>query len=111
MHYYEGEVFTLGIWKNFEEMEESLSLSELLRLYEIVRKKEQRKYKMHLRAAGADVTVFDDGPVDADRDDSAFMRIAENVEKRAQEGKTEGTQATTQRGGSQFGPGIGFKNN
>lgn len=104
MQYYEAEVFSLGIWKNFEEMEESLTLSELLRLYSVVRKRDMRQYKMHLRAQGADVTVFDDGPVEADRDEDAFKRIQQNVTQRGME------KARNSEGGdSPFGSGIGFK--
>lgn len=103
MQYYESEVFNLGIWKNFEEMEESLTLSELLRLYSTVRKREIRQYKMHLKAQGAEVTVFDDGPQE-DRDESAFERIDKRVRERA------GNQGeNNKREGSPFGTGIGFK--
>lgn len=84
-------------------------MSELLRLYAVVRKKEIRQYKMHIKAQGAEVTVFDDGPVDADKDEDAFTRIAQNIEQRAKGEKSEGNE--TQQGGSQFGLGIGFKSN
>ena len=90
-------------------MEESLTLSELLRLYSVVRKKEMRQYKMHLKAQGAEVEVFDDGPVDANRDPDAFKRIGENIKKRSQEERQKGQDS---EGGqsSPFGVGIGFKN-
>lgn len=85
-------------------MEESLTLSELLRLYSTVRKKEIRQYKMHLRAQGADVEVFDDTPADNTRDPDAFRRIQRRIDEK-------GGNEKKKKGGSPFGVGIGFKSN
>jgi hypothetical protein len=40
-----GEVFLLGNWKNYEELEESLSMPELIQTFKSMQKTEEEKRK------------------------------------------------------------------
>jgi hypothetical protein len=40
-----GEVFLLGNWKNYEELEESLSMPELIQTFKAMQKTEEEKRK------------------------------------------------------------------
>jgi len=53
---YEREVFAeCGAWKNFIDLEESLSLDELLELYEATIERQNRQMKMIAAAWGAEI--------------------------------------------------------
>ncbi len=57
----EGEVFAeCGAWKNYIDLEDSLSLDELMALYETAMKREERMMRMIGSAMGAEFD--DDGP-------------------------------------------------
>lgn len=51
----ESEVFTLGIWKNFEELEESLCISELIALLSIKREQDYDNKKFLAAIQGIDL--------------------------------------------------------
>jgi hypothetical protein len=51
----ESEVFLLGHWKNFEELEENLSIDELNALVEASRKKEEREMRFLAAINGVDL--------------------------------------------------------
>jgi hypothetical protein len=51
----EAEVFTLGIWKNFEELENSLSISELITLLTTKREKDYQDKKFLAAIQGVDL--------------------------------------------------------
>ena len=51
----ESEVFLLGIWKNFEEMEESISLPELINLISTQRDLEYKEQKFLAAMQGVDL--------------------------------------------------------
>lgn len=54
----EREVFCLGIWRNFDEIEENLTLDELNEILKAVRDKEHREFKFFAALKGIDL---DDG--------------------------------------------------
>lgn len=96
---YESEVFTLGVWKNFEELESSLTLNELLELYSSIKKQEMRQLKMHLKAQGANVEVFNDEESkseDKDKPKTAMDFLQETI----------GGSDEDDSGSKQFFPGI-----
>jgi hypothetical protein len=51
----ESEVFLLGHWKNFEELEENLSIDELNALVDASRKKEEREMRFLAAINGVDL--------------------------------------------------------
>lgn len=51
----ESEVFLAGHWKNFDELEESLSINELNALVKALREKEERSMKFHAAINGVDL--------------------------------------------------------
>lgn len=51
----EAEVFLLGQWKNFEEIEENLSLDELQAILEASRDQEYRRQKFAAALKGVDL--------------------------------------------------------
>jgi hypothetical protein len=53
-----AEVFLLGHWKDYDELEETLSMPELLKTLEAQRKVKYRDYKFHAAMQG--VTLPDD---------------------------------------------------
>lgn len=54
---YESEVFAeCGAWKNFIDLEESLSLDELIELYDMSVERQNRLAKVVASALGADVS-------------------------------------------------------
>lgn len=69
----EGEVFLLGHWKNFESLEESLSLNELYQVLESMREKDHSDKKFMAALKGIDLD-------ENKEQDEAF----EEVKRRAQ---------------------------
>jgi hypothetical protein len=78
----EGEVFLLGHWKNYEELEENLSMPELIQTIKAMQKSEADKRKFFASLQGVDLEgeeenkgpSFDDVKrralgITADRDD------------------------------------------
>ena len=55
----EAEVLLLGIWKNVEDLEESLSLPELQAILEASREKEHRQNKFMAALKGIDLDEND----------------------------------------------------
>jgi hypothetical protein len=51
----ESEVFLLGHWKNFDDLESSLSIDELIAAMEASRKKEDRDRKFFAAINGVDL--------------------------------------------------------
>jgi hypothetical protein len=60
----ESEVFLLGKWKNFDELESSLSLEELTALVEFSRKKDYDNKKFMAAINGVDLDEEDDSEND-----------------------------------------------
>jgi len=69
----EGEIFLLGIWKNFEELEDSLSLAELYQLQSSSRDKDHEHRKFAAALKGIDIDEREEA-------EDAFKQ----VERRAQ---------------------------
>ena len=55
----EGEVFLLGHWKNYEELEENLSMPELISTLEAIKKKEHADRKFAASLKGVDIGEFE----------------------------------------------------
>jgi len=53
----EAEVFLLGHWKNFQELEDNLSLEELQATLDAIRKKEEREREFLAALNGVDLTA------------------------------------------------------
>lgn len=51
----EGEVFLLGHWKNYEELEESLSMPEIINTLKSMQKKEYENRKFSASLKGIDL--------------------------------------------------------
>lgn len=63
----ESEIFGLGRWANFEELEENITLAELNTLVEHLRKKEHEHFKFMAALQGVDL--------DKNRKDEAFEAV------------------------------------
>lgn len=50
-----GEVFLLGNWKNYEELEDSLSMPELIQTFKSMQKTEEEKRKFLAMLQGVDL--------------------------------------------------------
>jgi len=50
-----GEVFLLGNWKNYEELENSLSMPELIQTFKSIQKSESEKRKFLASIQGIDM--------------------------------------------------------
>jgi hypothetical protein len=77
-----GEVFLLGNWKNYEELEDSLSMPELIQTFKSMQKTEEEKRKFLAMLQGVDLndSSEEEGPsfddvrrkafgIDASKDD------------------------------------------
>ena len=51
----EGEVFLLGMWKNFEELEENISMPELLNILDSKRRSDHNEHKFFAAIQGIDL--------------------------------------------------------
>jgi hypothetical protein len=60
-----AEVFLLGHWKDYDELESTLSMPELLATLDISRKVKYRDYKFHAAMQG--VSLPDDGDTGSQR--------------------------------------------
>lgn len=73
---YEREVFSeCGAWKNFYDLESSLSLDELIELYEATLKRQERLIKTIASAMGASFEDEDDGEFKPGVDKEGNRRI------------------------------------
>lgn len=61
----EAEVFLLGHWKNFEEIEDNLTLDELQAILEASREQEYRRQKFAAALKGVDLDAQKGGSGDA----------------------------------------------
>jgi hypothetical protein len=57
-----AEVFLLGHWKDYDELESTLSMPELLLTLEAQRKVKWREYKFHAALQGVSLPDDDEGP-------------------------------------------------
>lgn len=71
----EAEVFLLGHWKNFEEIEDNLTLDELQSILEASREQEYRRQKFAAALKGVDL--------DAQKKDSNDLSF-EEIKRRAE---------------------------
>ena len=56
----EAEVFLLGHWKNFQELEDNLSLEELQATLDAIRKKEEREREFLAALNGVDLNATEE---------------------------------------------------
>ena len=84
-----------GPWKNFEELEESLTLEELLSLYESVTDKEDRMVRNMAAIFGVDVS--DDSGTPQEEDKSTFQDVLQRArQKRREKGIDDDTKKSSQ---------------
>lgn len=77
----EAEVFLTGIWKNYDELEESLSMPELLATLEASRDAKWKDYRFHAAMQGVSLP---DSP--ASNEGRTFEEIKRDAMIRAQGG-------------------------
>jgi hypothetical protein len=87
----ESEVFLLGHWKNFDELEENLSIEELNAILEAGRIREERNMKFQAALQGVDLDKEDQEKEETSNDVAAL--------KNARTAESEGFG---------FGEGLGF---
>lgn len=60
----EGEVFLLGNWKNYQELEESISMPELIQTFKSMQKteEEKRKFLASLQGVNLNEEVQEESP-------------------------------------------------
>lgn len=73
---YEKEVFQLGRWNNYEELETALTLEELFETYDGIMSREFRTQKFLAQAMGAE---FEETDVVEEDGVSALHRINDNL--------------------------------
>lgn len=81
----EAEVFLTGIWKNYDELEESLSMPELLATLEASRTAKWKDYKFQAAMQGVSLP---DGP--GDNEARTFEEIQRDAMIRANGGEVTG---------------------
>jgi hypothetical protein len=81
-------VFTIGAWKDFDELESTLTLKELTAIYTSMVEEENRHMKMTAAALGADVSNWDDKKEEP-KEESVFDRAKKRMKKNR---KPEGAQ-------------------
>jgi len=69
-------VFFTGAWKNYDELEESISLVELIALYEHILDRRREDFKMQAALAGVDL--------EKTRQDSTFLDLQKRAALKAQ---------------------------
>lgn len=89
----EAEVFLTGIWKNYDELEESLSMPELLATLEAIREAKWKDYRF--QAAMQGVSLPDDSSKDEGR---SFEQIKREATIRAQGGDPSADDITNLTG-------------
>jgi hypothetical protein len=92
---YEKEVFLLGRWKNYDDLEESLTLNELIETYAAKFEAENRIIEAHVKIAG--------GTIEKPKLESDTEPKEETMEDRLARRKAERQMET-----KQFGSGIGY---
>lgn len=60
----EAEVFLLGRWKNYDELEDSLTIEELLTTIEAIRERENNQRKFDAAMQGIDLDAETERPRD-----------------------------------------------
>lgn len=88
----EAEVFLLGHWENYEELEERLSMPELLATIQAIHKSKWKDYKF--QAAMQGVSLPDAGEDEA----KTFEEIERRAMIKAQGGDPESNDVTTLTG-------------
>jgi hypothetical protein len=99
-----GEVFLLGNWKNYEELEESLSMPELIQTFKSMQKTEDEKRKFLASLQGVDLNTEEkkEGPTFED-----IQRRALGIEASADDVVSlQGPLAVQQ--GFGIGAGLGY---
>jgi hypothetical protein len=102
-----AEVFLLGHWKDYDELESTLSMPELLLTLEASRKVKWRDYKFHAAIQG--VTLPDDTP--DGKKVKTFADLQREASIRANGGDPETNDVLNLTGGfaEQEGFGIGIE--
>jgi hypothetical protein len=94
-----GEVFLLGNWKNYEELENSLSMPELIQTFKSMQKSESEKRKFLASIQG----------IDMGQEENENSTTFEDIQRRALGIETSADDVVSLQGSfaSQAGFGIG----
>ena len=101
-----GEVFLLGNWKNYEELEDSLSMPELIQTFKSMQKSESEKRKFLASIQGVDL-----GQEEETQEGSSF----EDIRRRALGINASSDDVVSLQGqfaseaGFGIGAGLGYK--
>lgn len=99
----EAEVFLSGVWKNYDELEESLSLPELLATLEATRKMKWKDYRFQASMQGVSL------PLDPTADEGrTFEEIKRDAMIRAQGGDPSTNDVTNLTGAVAEAEGFGI---
>ena len=99
-----GEVFLLGNWKNYEELEDSLSMPEMIQTFKSMQKSESEKRKFLASIQG----------VDLGQEENENGTTFEDVRRRALGVKASGDDVVSLQGsfaaeaGFGVGAGLGY---
>lgn len=97
-------MFLLGQWRNFEELEEWLTLDELFEAFNALTEKENRRMEFEARLAGAEMKgESNKNSRQADTDKSSLV---DRIRARQQ---AEREQAGGQKKPSEFSQGVGYQ--
>lgn len=84
----------LGIWKNYDELEESLCMDELTATYNTIVEDHNEEQKFQAQIAGAELAESETTTEQAESDGTSFVdrmeqRKQQNLEQQAKEGGSE----------------------
>ena len=99
----ESEVFLLGAWKNYEELETSLSMPELISTLEIKRELDHNDKKFSAAMQGVDI--------DKDKNDNAWEDMKKRILYKGKDANdiTNLRGAKAQKAGFGIGHGLGYE--
>lgn len=97
-----------GSWKNFEELEEQLTLKELNKIVEAMREQEERYIRSIAIIMGAEI---DDKEQEEESQQTARDRIKENIRKKRGESDADAPIKNADRELGRFGArtGLGYE--
>lgn len=96
----ELKVFTIGAWKDYDELEESLTLEELTETYKFLSEEQERQMKFQASVAGAEIK--DSSPREGKEESNLKRRVRERAQQEM-EGKARKGERT------EFSRGLGYK--
>jgi hypothetical protein len=98
-------VFLLGTWKNYEELEYSLTLDELLDIYKGIVERETRQTKTQARLMGVEPLEDDE---ETEPEEPKQESTAERIARRAKE-RVEQDNVKQGAPPQNFGAGMGYR--